>query len=308
MTLGVVDIPVTVTIVDAPDHGLASVVVINGASIPPDIRIWYVPAVNGNSFIWGGPDQLTYQVCDVDPQCDTAVVTITVNAVHDPPTTVADAYSMVEDQPATDLLPSVLANDLPGDAPIDPATVCINGDCSPPTSVAGGQITAINPATGVIRFLLNANWNEPVSFQYTVADTSGLPGSRSASATVTINVTQVNDTPIAVDDQAETVLGLPVNVNVLSNDLGIGDTPLSLSVVAPIPDPLQGACTVLGNQIRFTPNVGFNGTLQCGYRVTDADLEFDEAVITIYVNRPPTAVNDSGHRRRRQCRDRCPGE
>ncbi len=291
--LSVVDIPVSVTILAGPAHGAALVQVINGTIIPPDIRIWYSPALNQNSVMWGGPDLLTYQVCDNDGECDTAVVRISVEAVHDPPTTFADAYTIAEDQIASDLLPSVLANDLPGDAAISPSTVCIVGrPCPPvffPISLPHGDITDIDPFTGIIEYQPDANYFGLETFQYTVED---MTGARSAAATVTITITPENDTPSAVDDQGQTVFGLAVNVSVLLNDLGIGDIPLTLSVVAPIPAASDGVCAPLGGQIRFTPGPGFSGTVQCGYRVTDADLEFDEAVITIYVNMPPTAVDD----------------
>jgi uncharacterized repeat protein (TIGR01451 family) len=293
--LGVVDIPVSVTILDAPDHGAAAVQIINGGLIPPDIQIWYSPLPNQHSGIWGGPDELTYQVCDDDLECDTAVVTITVNAVHDPPTTVADAYSMVEDQIATFLDPSVLVNDLPpGDLPIDPATVCIVGRACPimgfPLGVAGGRITDIDPATGRIEFEPNDDFNGVVAFDYTVADSIG---ARSPAATVTISVLAQNDVPVAIDDQAHTVLGATIFISVLANDIGIGDIPLTLTVVPPIPAPSDGVCSVVGSQIRFVPGPAFAGTVQCGYRVTDADGEWDEATISIYVNRPPVAVDDA---------------
>ena len=43
---------------------------------------------------YNGPDSFTYQLCDVDGDCDTATVSITVNPVNDLPEAVADAFEV----------------------------------------------------------------------------------------------------------------------------------------------------------------------------------------------------------------------
>ena len=143
--------------------------------------------------------------------------------------------------------------------------------------------------TGEISYEVNEDFNGPVAFSYTVADTAGV---RSAAAAVSISVLPLNDEPDAVDDEGFTISGSSVLVPVLDNDTGIGDIPLSVLIEVQVPDPATGTCSVEGSSVRFTPGPGFFGTTQCSYRVTDSDFEFDVAVVTIYVNDPPDAADD----------------
>ena len=70
--------------------------------------VTYTPAAN-----FAGIDSFSYQVCDNGSPtlCDTAVVTVTVTAVNDPPVAVDDARTTAEDAPVS-LDPTV--NDSPG--------------------------------------------------------------------------------------------------------------------------------------------------------------------------------------------------
>src|SRR5437762_10866964 len=65
----------------------------------------YTPAANYN-----GPDTFTYQVCDVDNDCSSATVTITVDAVNDVPVANPDSYTVNEDAV---LNGNVTTNDVP---------------------------------------------------------------------------------------------------------------------------------------------------------------------------------------------------
>jgi VCBS repeat-containing protein len=63
----------------------------------------YTPNANFN-----GTDEFIYQLCDVDGDCDTAIVTITINSTNDVPTANADTETTNEDTPVTI---EVLTND-----------------------------------------------------------------------------------------------------------------------------------------------------------------------------------------------------
>src|SRR5678815_3537100 len=65
----------------------------------------YTPDTNYN-----GPDQFTYTICDVDGDCDTATVVITVTPVDDLPVAVNDNNTTLEDTPVSG---SVSGNDSP---------------------------------------------------------------------------------------------------------------------------------------------------------------------------------------------------
>ncbi len=187
-----------------------------------------------------------------------------------------------------------------------PNSVCIVGRSCPatglPYNIAGGRITDIDSVTGAITYELTVpNFFGPVTFQYTVADTTG---ARSSAATVSIQVGAVNDTPNAVPDNAFTTSGNRVFVPVLLDngwgpDTGIGDVPLRITIEIDVSDPAEGTCEVVpitSTSVRFTPGPGFAGSTTCSYRVTDSDLpvgEWSVAVITIYVNDPPVAEDDT---------------
>ncbi len=105
---------------------------------------------------------------------------------------------------------------------------------------------------------------------------------------VEIEVTPVNDKPIATDDNNTTNEDTPVSGNVQTNDSDIEDATLTANIATP---------TANGNVVlnpdgtyTYTPDPDFNGTDTFEYQVCDsgAPAECDAAIVTITVN----AVND----------------
>ena len=76
--------PLTAVLVTGPAHGTLT--------FNPDGSFVYTPAAN-----YAGPDSFTYTVSDGDQTSAPATVTLTVNPVNDPPTAVANTYSLGED-------------------------------------------------------------------------------------------------------------------------------------------------------------------------------------------------------------------
>ncbi len=111
-------------------------------------------------------------------------------ATNHPPVAAADTATTAEDTPVT---VSVLANDSDVDA--DALTVTA---VTPP---AHG--TAAANADGTVTYAPAPDWHGTDSFGYTVSDGRG----GTASATVALTVTPVNDPPVAVDDTAATSEG-----------------------------------------------------------------------------------------------------
>ncbi|MBL8454037.1 MAG: VCBS domain-containing protein, partial [Zoogloea sp.] len=146
-------------------------------------------------------------------------VNLTIVGTNDGPVANPNTATTPEDQPVT---VNVLGNDTDPDgdilsvtgATVDPAkgSVVVNAD---------GTLT-FNPA---------ANINGPVVVTYTIADGKG----GTASSTVTINVTPVNDAPVAVNDTASTSEDSPVSrsaaLGVLANDSDIDSASLTVSGV-----------------------------------------------------------------------------
>ena len=94
-----------------------------------------------------------------------------------------------------------------------------------------------------------------------------------------------NQGPVAVDDEASTVIGAPVTIEVLTNDTGEG-----LSVTGVI-DPPNGVADVAGGiSITYTPDPAFMGTDSFVYTVTDTNSQTDTATVTVTVSAPPLVV------------------
>lgn len=250
---GLGDTPLSVVASDPP-HGT---VVVNG-----DNTITYTPDADYN-----GADAFTYTVTDADGQQATATVNVTINAVNDVPVANNDSLSVNEDVGGS---VNVLANDTGlGDAPI---TVSV---ADPPhgTAVVNGDNT--------ISYTPDADYNGADSFTYTITDGNG----SQATATISVTINAVNDVPVANNDALTVNEDGSGSVNVLANDSGLGDAPIS--VVAS--DPPHGTAVVNGdNTITYTPDADYNGTDSFTYTVTDGNGSQATATITITIN----AVND----------------
>ncbi len=243
----------------------------------------YTPNANYN-----GPDSFTYRARDGSGlQSNIATVSITVTPVNDPPVAVNDSYTTPEDTQLVISAPGVLANDSDVDGPFPLTTVLVS-------TTTNGSLT-LN-ANGSFTYTPNLNYNGPDSFTYRARDGSGLD---SNLATVSINVTPVNDAPVAADDSYTTpedtqlVIAAP---GVLANDSDVdGPFPLTTLLVA---TTTNGTLTLNANgSFTYTPNANYNGPDSFTYRARDGSgLQSNIATVSINVtpvNDPPVAVNDS---------------
>jgi hypothetical protein len=128
----------------------------------------------------------------------------------------------------------------------------------------------------------NLNFNGPASFTYTVTD-NAIPALTSASATVNITVTPVNDPPITVNDTANTPANVAVAISVLANDTDVDGT-IAVNTVSVTQSP-NGLVTVNGvtGVVTFTPNLNFTGPATFKYTVAD-NLGAVSAFATVTVN------------------------
>jgi hypothetical protein len=269
-----------------PDDGLdaSSVTVTSGpsngsVSVNPDGSIDYTPDPD-----FSGSDSLTYEVCDLAGECDTATVDITINPVNDPPTADDDFANVDQDTP-TDI--DVQAND--GDIDGDTLTTQIT---SPPSN---GSVS-VN-VDGSVRYTPDPGYVGNDSFAYQVCD----PDLECAPATVYITVSDLPEPPDAVDDSDSVDEDSSVTVDVLGNDTDPeGDIdPSSVTVTS---GPSGGSTSVNPDgSIDYTPDPDFSGTDSFTYEVCDTTPlpvgpGCDTATVTITVNPvndPPVAVNDS---------------
>ncbi len=215
---------------------------------------------------WNGSETLTFTATDPSGESISQTVNFTVAPVAD---IVADKATVVED---TSTVIKVLGNDtFEGDDQV----VSLDTNNGP----ANGTVS-VNP-DGSVTYTPNDNYPGTDSFTYIVTS-----GGVSESTTVEVNVTPVNDAPVAKDDIATTQEDTAVTIDVLSNDSDVDGDKLSIESVS-VPKE-QGTVEVVDGKLVFTPAENFNGDAEITYTVTDGQLT-DEAKVTVTVN----PVNDA---------------
>ncbi|HIF6030265.1 TPA: tandem-95 repeat protein [Vibrio parahaemolyticus] len=230
-----------------------------------------VAIVNGITTItptadWNGSETLTFTATDPSGESISQTVNFTVAPVAD---IVADKATVVED---TSTVIKVLGNDtFEGDGKV----VSLDTNNGP----ANGTVS-VNP-DGSVTYTPNDNYHGTDSFTYIVTS-----GGVSESTTVSVDVTPVNDAPVAKDDIATTQEDTAVTIDVLSNDTDVDGDKLSIQS-ATVPEA-QGKVEIVDGKLVFTPAENFNGHAEIIYTVTDGELT-DEAKVTVTVN----PVNDA---------------
>ncbi len=140
---------------------------------------------------FNGADSFTYTASDAAGPSAAATVTITVTPGNDPPVATADAYTTNEDTPLAVPARGVLANDTDPDG--DTLTAALVGNAT------SGSVT-LN-ADGSFSYTPALNFNGTATFTYQARDGA----ESSATTTVTITVTPVNDLPFITSAPATTV-------------------------------------------------------------------------------------------------------
>jgi hypothetical protein len=239
--------PSTVKIVSQSVHG--------STIVDPSIgSVTYFSNSNYN-----GADSFSYQVCDIVGACSTANVSITVTPVNDPPVATDDSTSIQDPSVTVD----VLANDTDPDGIEDllPSSVTV---ITPPIT---GTAT-VNTDNGSITYTPNSGFWEGIdTFRYQVCDHGGL----CAQANVTIDVTRVNQPPVANPDSDTTLEDTPLSIgNVAVNDTDL-DNNLDPKSVTIVRQPTNGSATMISPKgtILYTPNPNFNGMDEFTYQICD---------------------------------------
>ncbi|HCM0586023.1 TPA: tandem-95 repeat protein, partial [Vibrio parahaemolyticus] len=215
---------------------------------------------------WNGSETLMFTATDPSGESVSQTVNFTVAPVAD---IVADKATVVED---TSTIIKVLGNDT-----FEGTDKVVSLDTN--NGPANGTVS-VNP-DGSVTYTPNDNYVGKDTFTYIVTS-----GGVSESAIVEVNVTPVNDAPVAKDDIATTQEDTAVTIDVLPNDTDVDGDKLSIES-ASVPKE-QGTVEVVNGKLVFTPAENFNGDAEITYTVTDGQLT-DEAKVTVTVN----PVNDA---------------
>jgi CshA-type fibril repeat protein len=251
--------------------------------------VTYAPTADYNS--GAGTINLTVATTD-GALTDTDTVAIAVTPVAD---TVADSVTTQEDTP-------ISFNAITG----------TNGASADNFENPGRAVTAVTQgahgtvgfaADGTLTYTPDANWNGTDTFTYTVTS-----GGVTETATVTVNVTPVNDAPVGVADSATTPINTAATGNVLANDTDV-DTPhasLTVTQFTVAGDPtvytagqtatIAGVGTLQINadgSYTFTPAVNYSGPVPVAtYTVSDGALTSTATLtVTLGANTPPNGAD-----------------
>ena len=217
-----------------PAHGIVAV---------EDNIFVYKPTLNYN-----GADRFSYVLTDGSAEV-TAHITIQVAAVNDAPNAILDSATVAEDQ-------SVSVAVLENDRDVEESTLTIASTTSPRSGSASVSADGLT-----ILYTPASDFNGSDEFGYTVTD-----GVLSSTGTVRISVDAVNDAPIAIEDIRGTGEDTPIAIDVGANDRDIdGDT---LSVTS-FGQGENGAVTVTGEGLLYTPTKDFSGSDRFEYTISD---------------------------------------
>jgi gliding motility-associated-like protein len=259
--------PITVTIVSDLDAFVGT------AAVGDDNMVEFSPAED-----FAGTANFTYRVTDIDGDYDEALVKVTVKEGNN---FVPIAY---DDSRGTSYNTPVKVDVLKNDINLndEPIAVIVTEQSIPE------QGNAVVNDDGTVEFTPATDYVGQATFTYRVIDIDG----DYDDALVTITVKEgENFIPEAIDDVAFTHLQTPVEIDVLANDKHLDDTPVELYADAGQVE--NGTVEVLSNNsIRFIPADAFVGEASFTYRVTDAEGDFSEANVTIWVYAQVLAVDD----------------
>ena len=264
--------PLTVRLVAGAEHGQLQ--------LADDGRFTYVPQVD-----FEGEDTFVYQASD--GQADSAPATVRIAVAHvvvanAAPTATDDSYTVAEDGVLSIDAGGVLAND--GDS---------DGDSLAAALIAPPKYgTLILGTDGSLQYTPNDDYHGVDTFTYAADDGTSL----SQEATVTIEVTAVNDSPVAGDDSYDMNEGEVLSVGdggVLANDTDIdGDTLVATVVNGPSHGSLE---LNPDGSFEYTPEAGFYGDDSFTYVAGDGEVESNLATVTVSiaaVNDAPTSADD----------------
>jgi VCBS repeat-containing protein len=227
---------------------------------------------------------LTVQVTDngTPAESATATVTVTIIEVNEPPVVNPATFSLAENSANGTAVGTVTFTD-PDTGQTH--TFAITGGNT-------GGAFAINPTTGAITVANSTvlNFEATPSFNLTVQVTDNRTPAESGTTTVTVNLTNVDEPPVANPQSATTFEDIPVAITLTGTD------PENQTLIFNPTTPSQGMLSGTAPNLTYTPNANFSGSDSFTFTVSDGTTTSAPATVTITitaVDDPPVAVNDN---------------
>jgi hypothetical protein len=222
---------------------------------------------------------VTYTVEDANAATADGVLTVVVSPLALPagPVPVPDAEVVAQDSGATDI--DVLAND------VDPVGGGLTVSNPHVTTSEQDAVHTLPVVGNQVRFTPAAGFVGTVVVTYTATDDDG--NDADGVLTVVVSPLALAVGPVPVPD-AQVVMqdSLATDIDVLANDIdpdGGGLTLGGFTVTGSVPAAAH-TVTIVADQIRFTPEAGFAGTVAISYTATDADGDDATGVLTVVVS------------------------
>jgi CSLREA domain-containing protein len=231
---------------------------------------------------YNGPASFDYTAQDngttngvADPKTSgPAHVTFNITGVNDAPTAVNDTLASVAEDSGerTIAFADLTGNDSKGPADESGQTLLVQ-------TVSNPVGVTVSIVAETVRVTPLPDFNGPGSFQYTVRDngtTSGFSDEKSSvPATAQFTLTEVNDTPTAVNDTLGSVAEDSGPRTIMFADLTVNDSkgPANESgqilTVKTVGNPVGGTVSIVAGKVEFTPTADFNGAASFTYTVED---------------------------------------
>jgi hypothetical protein len=239
--------PLTYTVLSQPTNGTLS-------GTAPNVT--YTPAAN-----YSGPDSFTFKANDGLLDSAPATVSITVTAVNDAPVANGQSVSTAED---TAKAITLTASDAEGSAL---AYTIV-------TNPASGTLSGTAPN---LTYTPAANYNGPAGFTFRVNDGTV----NSATATVSITVTAVNDAPVATPQNVSIAHNTATAITLAGTD--VDGNPLSYTVAT---QPTRGTLSGTAPNLTYTPTSGSSGPDSFTFKVNDGNVDSATATVSITIALP----------------------
>lgn len=263
-------------LITGPTNGTLSNCITSG-SYTTDITCDYTPNLNFN-----GTDTFTYRANDTLADSPTeATVTITIAAVNDAPVLAAtQSVLTTEDTPVSFDLNA--ATDIENDA----LTYTIV------STTASGTLVCDEGSSRACTYTPSVNFNGQASFTYKASDA----GLDSNTATVTIDVTAINDAPVMASNQSfSTDDNTPLSIT-LSDATDVDGDSLTYKITSMPTNGTLTNCITTGSYgtdltCTYTSNVNYNGTDTFSFIANDSTTDaISSATVTITVaDKTPSA-------------------
>ncbi|MES2191634.1 MAG: cadherin-like domain-containing protein [Pseudomonadota bacterium] len=261
------ELTITSAVMEVASTSNGSVSISNG-------QIIFTPTLNFN-----GQAGFSYTVSDGVGGVSQASVNLTFNPINDTPVANSELVFGKKDITYTLTQAALLANDTDVETPDSLRIDSIS-------NVQHGNATLA--ADGSVRFRPVAGYDGRGSFDYVVMD----PDGATSTATVQIDFSRINTSPITTDDSFigfEDVPFIIAAAQLLVNDQDADNAPADLRVTA-VEHATNGTVNLQADgSVRFVANANFYGNASFAYQVSDGDggLTWATAQLTVQ------SVNDA---------------